>query len=177
MNVERRSRGQLAGTWRWAERAGMGRGLEKGRERGQEWGQASSAAAPPSHPACGDGSSRAPALSLPASCPPQHLPGRCQHLDFRTPSSEGVGKGPCRGQQGPHRAHPATPHHPRPGGHTDTPARCMACPLAAACRAKHRRLSPVCRRDRADPLLKHQRCSKFFNLPNRSISNYHVSHS
>lgn len=42
---------------------------------------------------------------------------------------------------------------------------------------KQRRLSPVCRRDRAEPLLKHHPCSKFFTLPNRSISNYHVSHS
>lgn len=52
-----------------------------------------------------------------------------------------------------------------------------ACPLATVYGAEHQQLSPVCGRDRADPLLKHQRCSKFFNLRNRSISNYHVSHS
>lgn len=52
-----------------------------------------------------------------------------------------------------------------------------ACPFTTVRGAEHQQPSPVCGRDRADPLLKHQRCSKFFNLPNRSISNYHVSHS
>lgn len=164
-------RGSRDGT---GTREGMGN-----RGRGYGWGQASSAAAPPSHLTVPTRASPAmhplcPSCTLPMAASPRAVPApgfryfRLRRHWDRAPQGHTELTQP-----------PLT--IPRPAGttlrHADAPARRPACPLAAACRAEHRRLSPVCRRDRADPLLKHQRCSKFFNLPNRSISNYHVSHS
>lgn len=178
--MEGTCRGQLADTWLWAERAGTGWEQERGRERGYGWGQASSAAAPPSHPIL-------PARTGPAVrllCPSLHpahgsvSQGSASTWISVLQAQKVLGQGPPE-VPGTHRAHTATPRHPTPGGH-GAPAHRHGAWLTSstgACGAEHRRLSPVCRRDQADPLLKHQRCSKFFNLPNRSISNYHVSHS
>jgi len=180
--MERTWRGQRADTRRWAEGAGMDQGQERGREKGE-----------------GDTDGDRHPLLQPLHPTPPHLHGQVQ------PCTRSVH--PCTlPRAASPRAAPepgfwffrlgrgwagAPPGHteltqpplavPRWVGaavpHADAPARRPACPLTAARGAEHQRLAPVRRRDRPHPLLKHQRCSKFFNLPNRSISNYHVSHS
>lgn len=103
MKVERTGRGQLADTWHWAEGAGMGLGQERGWEIGE--GSMDGDRLPSLQPLhltspSPHGQVQPCTRSVhPAPCPWQHLPGQCQHLDFGTSGSEGVGTGLPRDTQ------------------------------------------------------------------------------